>query len=49
MTKKNFDLALLIVLLAHPAFGVVKMASRRWARETSGPLQTVGTAAQIIL
>lgn len=49
MTKKNFDLALLVVLLAKPAFGLVKIASRRWVQETSGPLSTVGNAVQVAL
>jgi len=49
VTKRNFDLALLVVLLAHPAVGLVKMASRRWVAETSGPLSTVGNAIQVAL
>jgi hypothetical protein len=49
MTKKNFDLALLVVLLAHPAFGLVRIASRRWVTETSGPLNTIGQAVQVAL
>lgn len=49
MTKKNFDLALLVVLLAHPAVGLLRMASRRWVAETTGPLNTIGRAAQVAL
>ena len=49
MTKRNFDLALLVVLLAHPAFGLVKMASRRWVTDKSGPLATIGNAVQVAL
>lgn len=50
MNKKTFDLALLVVLLAHPAFGLVKMSARRWVAEnTSGPLDTLGRAIQVAL
>ena len=49
MTKKNFDLALLVVLLAKPAFGLVKIASRRWVSESTGPLSTVGNAVSVAL
>lgn len=49
MTKRSFDLALLVVLLSKPAFGLVKMASRRWSVESSGPLSTVGNAVQVAL
>lgn len=49
MTKKTFDLALLVVLLSKPAFGLVKMASRRWVNETTGPINTIGQAAQMAL
>ena len=49
MTKKTFDLALLVVLLAHPAVGLLRMASRRWAAESTGPLSTVGNAVQVAL
>ena len=49
MTKKNFDLALLVVLLAHPAVGLIKSASRRWVSEKSGPLSTIGNAVSVAL
>lgn len=49
VTKKTFDLALLVVLLAHPAFGILAMASKRWVTESSGPIGTVGQASQIML
>ena len=49
MTKRSFDLALLVVLLSKPAFGLVKMASRRWVADSSGPLSTVGNAVQVAL
>lgn len=49
MTKKTFDLALLVVLLAHPAVGLLRMGSRRWVVETSGPLNTLGRAVQVAL
>jgi len=49
MTKKTFDLALLVVLLTHPAVGLLKMASRRWVAETSGTLSTIGSAVEVAL
>lgn len=49
MNKKTFDLALLVVLLAHPAFGLVRIASRRWTNETTGTLSTIGQAVQVAL
>ena len=49
MTKRTFDLALLVVILAHPAVGLVKIASRRWASETTGPLSTIGSAVEVAL
>lgn len=49
MNKKTFDLALLVVLLAHPAFGLLKVASRRWANEQTGTLATIGNAVETAL
>lgn len=49
MTKKTFDLALLVVLLAHPAFGLVRMASRRWISESDGSMATIGQAVAVAL
>ncbi|MEI6045039.1 MAG: hypothetical protein WCS37_11860 [Chloroflexota bacterium] len=49
MTKKTFDLALIVVLLAHPAFGLVKTASRRWAATGNGALSTIGSAVEVAL
>ena len=51
MNKKTFDLALLVVLLANPAFGLLKMSARRWVSDgnTTGPLDTLGRAIQVAL
>ena len=49
MTKRTFDLALIVVLLAKPAVGLVKIASRRWTRETEGVLSTIGNAVEVSL
>jgi hypothetical protein len=49
MTKKTFDLALLVVLLAKPATGILRLAARRWSDETSGSLKTIGDAVQVAL
>jgi hypothetical protein len=49
VTKKTFDLALIVVLLAHPAFGLLKTASRRWAATGNGALSTIGSAVEVAL
>jgi hypothetical protein len=49
MNRKVFDLVLVTVLLSKPAFGLVKMAARRWVREESGPLATAGQAVVVAL
>ena len=48
-TKRIFDLTLLTVLLAKPAFGIVKMAARRWTQESDGVMGTVGGAVKVAL
>lgn len=42
--KRGFDLIILTVLLVHPAFGLLRMAARRWSAEGTGALSTVGDA-----
>lgn len=49
MNRRTFDLALIVVLLAKPAFGLVKMSARRWASEQSGPMSLVGQAVDVAL
>jgi hypothetical protein len=49
LTKRGFDVTLLMILLAHPAFGLLRMSSRRWVNELDGPLATVGNAVQVSL
>ena len=49
MTKKTFDLALLVVLLAHPALGLVRSAARRWTSDDTGALSTIGQAVAVAL
>ncbi len=48
-TKRVFDLTLLTILLAHPAFGLLRMAARRWQTEGDGPLSVVGDAVSVAL
>ena len=46
-SKKTFDLVLIVVLLAKPAVGLLKMAARRWSNESeSTPLRVLGDAVQ---
>jgi len=48
-TKKTFDLVVITALLLHPAVGLVKMASRRWTVEGTGPLSMIGSAVGVAL
>ena len=48
-TKKTFDLVVITALLLHPAVGLLKMASRRWASEGHGSLSTIGAAVGVAL
>ena len=47
MNRRTFDLALLVVILAHPAMGLLRISSRRWANEQTGPLARVGDAINV--
>lgn len=47
-TKRIFDLTLLTIILTAPALGVVKIAARRWARESNGPMGVVGGAVKAL-
>ena len=47
--KRTFDLALLVVLLAAPAKGLVKIAARRWSNEGQGRLALVGDVVKVSL
>ena len=46
-----FDLVILTIVLAHPAFGLLRMASRRWSKESNegSALETLGDAVQVAL
>jgi len=48
-TKKVFDLVLITSILLHPALGLIKMSSRRWSRESTGAVSTIGDAVGVIL
>jgi hypothetical protein len=49
VNKKTFDLALIVVLLAKPAFGLLRIGSRRWTNEQTGTLATIGAAVNTAL
>lgn len=49
MNRRTFDLVLLVVILAHPAAGLVRMAARRWSQTSTGPMGTIGDAVQVAL
>lgn len=46
-TKRTFDLIVVTVLLVHPAFGLLRMVARRWRKESTGAMTTVGSAVGI--
>ena len=46
-TKRAFDLVVIVTLLMHPAVGLVKLESRRLARESNGGLGNVGRALTV--
>jgi hypothetical protein len=47
-TRRTFDLALIVALLTRPAWGVVRMAARRWQREEQGVLNATGDAIGVL-
>ena len=47
VSKKGFDLIVITALLLHPTVGLLKMAARRLATETTGMTNTLGQAIQI--
>lgn len=49
MNRRTFDLIILTVILMRPAEGLVKMAARRWSRDSDGPMGTIGDAIQVAL
>jgi hypothetical protein len=49
VNRRTFDLILLTVILLKPAEGLVKMAARRWSRDSNGPMGTIGDAVQVAL
>lgn len=46
-TKRVFDLVIVCGLLLPPAWGLVRLASRRWVRESTGIMTTLGSATQL--
>lgn len=46
-TKRIFDLIVITGLLLHPAVGLVKIAARRWQRESNGPMGTLAGAIAV--
>jgi hypothetical protein len=46
-TKRTFDLVVIASLLIQPALGIVRMAARRWVRESDGIMGTAGGAVKV--
>jgi len=51
VNRRTFDLIILTVILLKPAEGLVKMAARRWSRESpeGSVLETLGDAVKVAL
>lgn len=49
MSRRTFDLIVLTIILMKPAEGLVKMAARRWSRDSDGVMGTIGDAVQVAL
>jgi hypothetical protein len=47
MNRRTFDLALIVVILAHPAMALVRIGSRRWVNEQTGTLAKIGDAINV--
>lgn len=47
-TKRTFDLIIATGVLLLPAFGLARMAAKRWKRQT-GVLGTVGQATELVI
>lgn len=48
LTKRQFDGMLIMLLLFRPAYGIVRMAARRWQREGDGALNTAGHVVEVL-
>lgn len=46
-TKRTFDLIIISGLLLPPAWGLLRLAARRWVRESTGIMTTLGSAVQV--
>jgi len=49
VNRRTFDLIILTVILLRPAEGLLKMASKRWSTESTGPMGVIGDAVQMAL
>jgi hypothetical protein len=49
VNRATFRLILTMGILGWGAAGFVKMASRRWSQESSGPMGVIGDAVQVAL
>jgi hypothetical protein len=49
VSRRTFDLIILTVILTKPAFGLVKMAARRWSNDSNGAMGTIGDAVTVAL
>ncbi len=48
-TKRTFDLIIATGVLLIPAFGLLRLAAKRWRVESNGVMEDVGDAVQLVI
>lgn len=48
-TKRTFDLIVATGVLLIPAFGLLRLAAKRWRAESNGVMEDVGDAVQLVI
>ena len=48
-TKRTFDLIIATGVLLIPAFGLVRLAAKRWRHESNGIMSDVGHGVELVI
>ncbi len=48
-TKRTFDLIIATGILLIPAFGLLRMAAKRWRSESNGVMADLGDGIQLVI
>lgn len=48
-TKRTFDLIVVTGILLLPSFGLLRLAAKRWKRESTGVMGEVGEATELVI